>query len=550
MRVCEIGYFRKSCLDFLNRVANTFGFRERVLGWWRSLPSYQQGFSAETFFQNVGDYGVLEGKALVSRANADKSVWLSPFVDTFLHLDEKFQLSLQEAIEVLYPICLLVEPFKYWMVLDSWITSGVLPSGCLSVAFADQCLTKFGRLATGAFPRCQPHALSPIKYSSIASSLFVLLNAVRKYNYRVRVIQHDTFSKFTELIQSGVHGAGSLTAQHLAKVLVLTGVVHHPALATKAVFAQNTKTCQRVMDATGCDKADVDKVLCLLGDALGTTTDVAENSACEATRTSERYDLYFPGQSIVIPVANNETNSWFIARHFPDGQKKVVPFFIGSLANRGASYLKRRQYFRWWEQCDTSRNIPKKREIQTHNNSSPRKVYQKINFKNSQQAEVFRREFLLGKINDAKHLAPHAASVGPHEGPKPCVEAGRNVKKVSTMAPSTPIEAEPWSRLNRESAGHSIPSYPQVMTVDEIKKCSSKDPLFSKSLCYDTLPFTVTPGLPPNARNANNAHNKGSGSTRSSMMWGSTESFVRQKKSPSQCCNEQTPPGTTRFNSF
>ena len=152
VRVAEIGYCHKPCCDFLNRVSQSFGFRELVLQWWHGLPAYRQGFSPETFFQNVGDYGILEGKALVCSANADKCVWLSPFVEAFLRLHDKFCLSLEEAIEILYPICLLVEPYKYWKVLNQWIMEGYLPQGYLSIAFADECLIDYGGLASGPFP--------------------------------------------------------------------------------------------------------------------------------------------------------------------------------------------------------------------------------------------------------------------------------------------------------------------------------------------------------------------------------------------------------------
>ena len=65
-----------------------------------------------------------------------------------------------------------------------------------------------------------------------------------------------------------MRGAGSLSGQHLAKVLVMTGIVQHPVLATKAVVAKNTRTCQRVMEATSCQRADVDVVLRSVADAM------------------------------------------------------------------------------------------------------------------------------------------------------------------------------------------------------------------------------------------------------------------------------------------
>jgi len=89
-------------LNFIHRVAQLWVFQQDVKGWFDALLLYRQGFDAPSFFSNVGDYGVLEGRALICRANADKSVWLSSFVDTFFLLNETFSLSVEEAMEILY----------------------------------------------------------------------------------------------------------------------------------------------------------------------------------------------------------------------------------------------------------------------------------------------------------------------------------------------------------------------------------------------------------------------------------------------------------------
>jgi len=81
VRAVVVAYPRKSVLDFIHRVAQLWVFQQDVKGWFNALPPYRLGFDAPYFFSNVGDYGVLEGRALICRANADKSVWLSLFVD-------------------------------------------------------------------------------------------------------------------------------------------------------------------------------------------------------------------------------------------------------------------------------------------------------------------------------------------------------------------------------------------------------------------------------------------------------------------------------------
>ena len=121
VRLCLIAYSRKSCLDFLQRVESSYAFSDFARQWWDGLSPHRRGFSPSNFFSSIGDIGMIGDNALVSLANGDKSVWLSSFVDIFFHLENTFRLSIEEAIEVLYPICLVVEPYKYHMVLTGWI---------------------------------------------------------------------------------------------------------------------------------------------------------------------------------------------------------------------------------------------------------------------------------------------------------------------------------------------------------------------------------------------------------------------------------------------
>jgi len=409
VRAVEVAYPRKSVLDFIHRVAQLWVFQQEVKGWFDSLPLYRQGFDAPSFFSNVGDHGILEGRALICRANADKSIWLSSFVDTFFLLDEKFALSLEEAIEVLYPICLLVEPYKYRMILCGWIERGVLPQACLAVAFGDECLSKFGGMASGPLPRCTPHAMSPIPYSAVARSLHNLRKIVRHFNRIASSdLRHDTFSCLFIEIQEGVHGAGSLSGQHLAKVLVMTGIVRHPVLATKAVVAKATRTCQRVMEATGCQRADVDIVLRSVADAMGTTPDVAENSGCEATRPHQKYDLFFPGQSVVKAVMAGD-GQWHMVRSFPWGTVQAVPFFGGAINGRAAEYKSRRRLFRWWEGPSTTTKLttkfaPEGQIITRCAGGRKKEPYRKVVFASNLQRQTFRQMFVARSGNVGRRI--------------------------------------------------------------------------------------------------------------------------------------------------
>ena len=133
------------------------------------------------------------------------------------------------------------------------------------------------------------------------------------------------------------------------------------------------------MAATRCNQSDVDIVLCSVANALKSTTDVAENVICEATRTTTRHDLYFLEQCIYKAKHSLEWNTWSVVQYFPDGRHTLVPLFVSSESNRATLALRQHSDWRWWEKSSQLR-IPKQGRIRTTPGHATNADYQKILF--------------------------------------------------------------------------------------------------------------------------------------------------------------------------
>ena len=144
--------------------------------------------------------------------------------------------------------------------------------------------------------------------------------------------------------------------------------------------------------------ADVDIVLRSVADAMGTTPDVAENSGCEATRPHPKYDLFFPGQSVVKAVMAGD-GQWHMVRSFPWGTVQAVPFFGGAINGRAAEYKSRRRLFRWWEGPSTTTKLttkfaPEGQIVTRCAGGRKKEPYRKVVFTSDLQRQTFCQLFI------------------------------------------------------------------------------------------------------------------------------------------------------------
>jgi len=502
-RLAVFAYCRKGNFDAIERVRKTYYFTRHVVDWYTSLPEYRKSFNPATFFDNVGDYGILDGIALIGWPNADKFVWLSTFVDAFLRLHEEFVLSLEESLEILYPVALMTEPYKYWCVLHDWIRHGNLPrDDCLLVAFAKACQLRFGGFCSGPFPRMQTSSGSPLCHDKVALSLRNLRSVVLKYNM-IDSVSQETYRQLVKEVSKGVHRAGPLTAQHLCQVLILTGILNKPGLGVHSVVADKSGTAEKIQSLTGCQgKEEIDSVLRSVSSSLGCSTSRGENCCCESTRTTPAYDFYLLGQSIYSVIYEPSSGHWQTMRYFGDGRSTHVVPFVHKCATAKKNHRPRSQWL-WWL---SGSHIPAGRVFTTagSDNQTPvSKVFSKHVFVNSVEAADYRKLFFSGGDTHATEKLVQARF-------RSLLAQGGGKCSPTLKMPPAQLAPTPgnnslalWSELCKNVADTyhptmaSDPSQFDVMSSSEVAKVYSPDLLFPSIPLPPSHDSDVIVVLPP-----------------------------------------------------
>ena len=238
-------------------------------------------------------------------SNPDKNIYLFTYVEMILRLDVRFCLSMPHFCVVILPIAWLNSTYKYWWILQSWIDSGLLPVSNLCLAFCDAAIAIFGGFSSGPRPRFSPTCNEGFRKAEVINSLSALLRIVRETNAsQVRTVSHLGYARLVARIRAGVVKAGSLTAQHVATVLCLTGVIHAPRLATQALTADGTRCYKRMKACYGVTKGMMDVAIRVVGASIGQHPNVAENALCTYKKDVDgpkKYDSYIPHQRFFTP---------------------------------------------------------------------------------------------------------------------------------------------------------------------------------------------------------------------------------------------------------
>jgi hypothetical protein len=99
---------------------------------------------------------IINKSTLVCQSNVDRRVYVSSYVDPFIAVTTKFNLSTQQTIELAISVGWTTEGYKYPCVLMSWVKANKLPSGNLTIAFANNALLLFDGLNCGPRNCFQP----------------------------------------------------------------------------------------------------------------------------------------------------------------------------------------------------------------------------------------------------------------------------------------------------------------------------------------------------------------------------------------------------------
>ena len=357
VRGAQIVYDRKACADYVNQVILTGPIIRDVRKWLLDVPLSQFGIN-DKFVSTASTMvkcASLKNTMYYTPSNLDKCVFLSTFVEMILRLDERFLLSMQQMCEVILPMAWLNSTYKYWFILQSWLDKDLLPPGNLTVAFCTEATRQFGGFSSGPKPRFSPSCCKPMAIVGILDSLRGLLDAITTVNsLDAGKITHLTYSRLCGMIEHRVINAGSLTSQHVASVLCLTGVVRHAFLASQAETATGTRCFKRMKEGYGVSKLQMDVSIRVLASSLNQNPNVAENTLCSFGKkkgSPKKYDSVIVDQR--VHFARKISKKWricYVGAGVEDGGCRLAVFRERATEDNRFHP----EAIRWWDSGSTA----------------------------------------------------------------------------------------------------------------------------------------------------------------------------------------------------
>ena len=248
---------RKHCGAFLRRIKASTQIKNNISCWYKTLDNERKSFLPGQFFEYKNCHAILEHNCLVVKANMDKSVYYSGFIQPLLLLQYKFHLPMAKMLEVVILIPWMTEPYKFNVVLRKWLKEEKLPKGCLTEAYIKDCMEEFNCINSGLFPRFSVSSGKEMAKSDIYESLRKLYNYVRDLNTSKEKI---SMSKLARDIQKCVKQCDPLNSQHLAQILIHVRIINQLEPATQAYIASTTNT-SKTLSTMGLDESQSKKFL-------------------------------------------------------------------------------------------------------------------------------------------------------------------------------------------------------------------------------------------------------------------------------------------------
>jgi len=355
-RVSAIGYERKICacrsekeewmavlLDQMEQYVRSISVERRVL--FDSYPTTVQFEEAR-------------GGLVRIPVHIDKWAFYSPFIDAILRVHGKFVLTAEQVIELSLVIGWANGVNRFWDVLSSWRDKGLPQNSNLAIAFVDHCRLRWGAVTGGSFVRFQSFFNVGIKESQVYTSCRAIQREIDRVNAEdikssgTKIVR-KVYEKFIKNLEAACHGAGPLSTQHVANVLIGLGLIKHSSLGRQAVIATSTVSYKRlvsILNEAGFPGPEILKkpehrrqVLSSLSYRLDTTDDTSENIVCKSGLGNNKFDAVFRGQPFYCPKPDGSGFEKF------DGVRRsqyVPPAFPRESQHNRLSPSRR---FHWWK---------------------------------------------------------------------------------------------------------------------------------------------------------------------------------------------------------
>ena len=294
LRVSHIGYGRSCCRHYMHRSRKTLLFCDDLKAMLAETPKKRKDVCPELYPRDGNEF-----KEMTPHFN--KNVYYSTFASAIMRLHQKYKLTKNQSIELLYAVSFFNGSWLYWRILNEWHKNGIPRNGtCLSVEILMAAVGE-GGVSTGKYRRHQCSFNQAITLKQIYTNLRrlkkVLHAADDKYKGDTRWLITSLSKKESD---GGLLHCGMLTAQHLIQVAVLVGIVTTTTHNVNAEISDGTLLRKR-LEQYGCYSRE--QCCRLLRDAsrcINKTEAYTENAMCEnLKKDGSSFDVVYKDETIM-----------------------------------------------------------------------------------------------------------------------------------------------------------------------------------------------------------------------------------------------------------
>jgi len=302
VRQAHIGYGRACCRHYMMRNQRVRIVADDLVNFISSVEEDRKDMGVHLFPRDDQDFDV-------NLPNLNKNVFYSSCVSCILDLHEKYTLSHNQAVELLYSVAFFHSQYNYYETCQDWLLNGLPKSNlslCEEMTLAS--VQKYGGVSSGMAAKTRRHQSSfnkPVFRSRIHRSLSKLKKTL--------VAANDDKSKLTtkkiiKMLKNDLCGVGELTAQHILQVAILTNLIHNKKGNGEAAMSEGTKLKKRLNGI--CGEWDVSSTVSdgFINDLTRAVNKIlpspvavsyVENSLCEWLRTDgSAKEIIFSAQKL------------------------------------------------------------------------------------------------------------------------------------------------------------------------------------------------------------------------------------------------------------
>ena len=357
IRLTKIGYSRQSLYDSIQREREIKPMVEEFKTWERKQPKHLQTICEELFYPRQSE--TVDGIVQIP-CHHERSVGVSPYIHSLIHLQRILTLSRHHCVAVLYHCVTSESPYYFYSVYEDILTLDLDGRGELAAKhpidlglwFHERIWEKIEiqreKKVKPSLPRRhQPHNGKKPTDGKISMSITNLIRLTEEFCFlegsECKKQYHH--SKAIAILMKtpdtgGCHACGGLTSQTLLYTLACVGLV--PICVARWGELANTETSYFLEQhyRLSCSEGRIEQFLnCCVSSSPGYTHEQIENRICKWIRGKKKemkecqseggdeHELHFafrdgiwPGQNVYQPNVNGKLSVWN-----KNGKKDIDP---------------------------------------------------------------------------------------------------------------------------------------------------------------------------------------------------------------------------------